>query len=101
MTQLVVEFLVDGHWQPLGTLGPNDPPASMSSQEDDRKIIMFGWYEGEVGVWGSRGGIDIEQGEGRLITALGFTHLSDLSEPYERTLVNAKRGPIQCRWRLA
>lgn len=62
-----------------------DQPGSLTVWEDDRRqILIFGWVEGQVGVFRSRGGYDTEMGELRVVFANeGLELVSDLAEPYE------------------
>jgi hypothetical protein len=84
----------------VSEMGENDPPGSMQDTTNGRDVILFGWWEREVGVWRSEGGYDMEMGQLRRVTSLGLEKLSDLSEPYERPVIQPGTGLIRVRWTL-
>lgn len=98
MTQVVLE-LRDSRfcWVEIGSVAEADPPGSISSDDSIRQVYMFGWFDGEVGVWQSRVGVDIENSVFRTIIAAQLDLLSDLSEPFELTIT---RGPTKVQRRL-
>lgn len=89
-----------GKWARVGSVAEMEPPGSMSSDTPlGRRVIMFGWYGGEVGVWESVGGVDMENVAVREIVTTEFTRLSDLAEPLELDVVRPV-GTIMTRFTL-
>lgn len=89
-----------GEWAHVGSVSEMEPPGSMSSDTPlGRRVIMFGWYGGEPGVWESVGGVDMENVAVREIATAGFTRLSDLAEPFEIDVVRPV-GTIPTRFTL-
>lgn len=82
--EVLVETLAPGGWVSIGTVSEVEPPGSMSSFDDEgRRVLVFGWWDGKPGVYQSRAGFDIETEAFRQIETLGLDLLSDLTEPYE------------------
>lgn len=78
-----------GHqWRTLGVLTPESRPGSMSSIDPDgRQVYLFGWINGEAGVWRSDVGVDVEDHDLRLIST------SKLS-----LVANPRYGPVEMVW---
>lgn len=73
---------------PMGSISDAEPPGSLSSHEPDgsRQVYLFGWHNGERGLWRSEGGYDIETKAVRQVGTLGLEKLSDLTAPYELSI---------------
>lgn len=85
MAEVRVELVKGDKVVRLGEVTPDTPPGSMSSQEPEkRRVFIFGFMDGEAGVWESEVGLDVETPETRQVFSAGLTRLSDLSEPYEQ-----------------
>lgn len=99
--RVLVEIRVGQEWKTLGAHGESDEPGTLSSAEPGgRQVFMFGVFDGETGVWRSKSGYDVEVGHYRRVTALdGFEKLSDLDEPHEMDIINAKFGQVRVRFR--
>lgn len=88
MRQVVCEVATtaDGPWRQVGSVSEVESPGSMSSDgPGGRRVIIFGWYQDEPGVWESIGGLDLANDAVRQIMALdGIERLADLDErPYQ------------------
>lgn len=88
MRQVVCEVAAHaaGPWRRVGSVGEVEPPASLSNDgPGGRRVLMFGWYQDEPGVWESSAGIDLANDAVRQIIALdGFERLAALDEhPYQ------------------
>jgi hypothetical protein len=89
-----------GDWVQVGAHGKDDAPGSFSSEEErGRQVYVFGWLNGEPGVWRSKAGADIESSVVRAVFSERMEKLSDLSEPYEMIRAT-EHGPICLRMRL-
>jgi hypothetical protein len=101
MNPAVIFELDLGGWQQMGALEEMETCGSITSLDPDgRQVILFGWINGEPGVWQSMGGIDLANDAIREIHSLGLVPLADLNAgPYERE-VRTKAGPARARWRL-
>lgn len=88
-------------WMPLATLRESDPPGSISSDDPDgREVIVFGFHDGEPGVWRSRAGFDVADAVARTVFAVeGLEQISDLAEPYECQIWRGMRL-VPVRWSL-
>lgn len=85
-TEVTVELLVGDEVIPVGSVSEAEPPGSISSQElTGRRVFVFGWYEGEPGVWESHGA-DIESSLARQLMSARLVKLSDLTESYEQAI---------------
>jgi hypothetical protein len=89
----------DGTAIPMkASLSLDQPPGTLSSDPPEgRRIYMFGLHNGQIGVWESKGGYDIENDAIRLVGSIELELLSDLSEPYTLTL---HKGGIDHHLRL-
>lgn len=101
---LTVELLVaPGQWAPVGEVGPQDPPGSVSSDEPggSRRIYLFGWRNGaaDPAVWEPTAGVDVGQLL-RVVTSFDMSVLSDLAAPFELTISRAGAGPRHLRFAL-
>lgn len=82
---------------------PDSRPGSASSDEPSgrRRMFLFGWRDGQLGVWESIAGTDhADPGDAALrhvTAAFGLARLSDLAEPYELTLHRPGRPPVRVR----
>jgi hypothetical protein len=94
---VVLETLVEGQWRTIAALDPTDPPGSFSSHVQGRQVWMFGFWEGQPGVWLSVAGFDVASEILRAVSTVGLEQVSDLSEPWEATVVNPTGQRYQVR----
>jgi len=89
-------------WLEVGRLYEADSPGSISGHDDDgtRQVWLFGWHEGQVGVYLSVAGADVENPDVRLVASLALERLSDLTEPYELTYRTPAEQHRTVRWSL-
>lgn len=79
-----MEVLGPTRWERVGSVGEAGPPGSLSSDGPDRRrVIVFGWWKDQPGVWESALGIDVANEAIRAVTTTGLEQLSDLAEPFE------------------
>jgi hypothetical protein len=95
-----VEVTQGQGWRDLVAVEDTGLMGSMTDTTSGRDVILFGWHQGEPGVWRSSGGFDYEVAELRGVDSLGLEHLSDLSEPYERPVIPEHSGLVRVRWSL-
>lgn len=88
-----------GEFVPLSEVPAGGTPGSISSHEPDgRRVYLFGWLEGEPGVWESHG-VDVDLADAvRLVAPAHLERLSTLAEPFE--LDTTSRHGVRCRLRF-
>jgi hypothetical protein len=95
----VMQVTQGEEWRELESVG-QDLMGSFTDTTHGRDVLLFGWRDGQVGVWRSEGGYDQELAGLRGVTSLGLELLSDLREPYERTVAPEGGGLARVRWTL-
>jgi hypothetical protein len=81
----------------FGSVSIDEPLGSITSDQNGKtQVYVFGWYEGQAGVWESEFGAHHDNDAVRAILTMGFTLLSDLAEPYDLTVYkNGQPRPIR------
>jgi hypothetical protein len=98
--EIVLELHHRGEWEPVGVVAEGEAPGSISSRSGAaREVYVFGWLDGSPGVWRSTGGVDVANDFMRAIASEGFARLSELTEPYELTVIT-RSGRSDVRFRL-
>ncbi len=89
MQLLTVQSKISGQWVTVGpALTRHTPPGSISSYDPlGRVVYMFGWHEGQWGVWQMHDGVDTEVGELRVISA------------HAKLIGNPETRPVEVAWR--
>lgn len=82
-------------WTQLGTISVDEPPASIQNYASGRReIYLFGWYNGERGIWRSKAGADASNAAVRSVLSRELEHLSSLDEPLEMLVQSQPTGPV-------
>lgn len=98
-----MEFHNGTTWKRFGqSLGPGDPPGSLSSNEPDgRQVYLFGYHDGAPGVWHSVSGVDIEDPRTRRVFSAGLVRFADLAAgPHEMPIIHPSGDCLLVRFRL-
>lgn len=96
MAEVVVELLAAEGWRRVGGACDVEPPGSISTENvGQRHVWLFGFVDGEPGLWRSEFGVDLETPAWRLIETTNLVCISGLSEPYEM-----EHGPVEHRVKI-
>lgn len=97
--KIQVEMTKDGEkWETVGSgVGPGDMLGSFSDETSGRDLYLFGWRDGQPGLWRSQGGYDESFGELRKTTTYGTELVSTLMTPYEMVIVHPSQGMMRIR----
>lgn len=84
----------------IGSVADVEPLASISSNELDgtRRVYLFGWRDGQHGVWESTSGLDQATPAVRRIISIreDLQQLSALDEPYD-LIIYRNEQPVRIR----
>ena len=66
-----------------------------------REVYLFGWINGQPGVWRSEGGADVAIDVRRVVLTDGLIPLSDLKEPFHLKIFRPDSTPTYLRISLS
>jgi hypothetical protein len=96
--KVLCEFTRDGEeWDTVGQLGPGDTLGSFSDLTSGRDIYLFGFRDGNPGLWRAVGGSVEEFGELRKIETYDLELVTPLMNPHEMVIVHPTQGMIRIR----
>jgi hypothetical protein len=97
--KVLCEFTQEGDlWEAIGVIGPDDILGSVSDMTSGRDIYLFGFRDGQPGLWRAVGGSAEEFGELRKIETYDLELTSPLLQTHEMVIVHPTQGMIRIRF---
>lgn len=96
--KVLCEYTADGDlWEAVGVVGRDDIMGSFTDMTSGRDVYLFGFRDGQAGLWRAVGGSAEEFGDLRKVSTYDLELVSPLMQTHDMVVVHPSQGMVRIR----